>query len=265
MLTFRTRKYFASIYLLWGKMTYTLVVDNAFLIAENEHLKAEVARRAAAEAALRAEHSHLRSVLAIHEKERQLVAYDIHDGFVQPAIAASMGLQAALAACPREPETARQHVVSALQLLQRSLSQVRSLVAGLRPAVLTEAGLVAAIEQLVQDAQSSSQAFIEWSGQVAFDRLSPALEASIYRIVQEGLTNAVRHSDSKRRSRLACGRWMTQSIFGSRTGAAVSIRLGLWQVATAWREYENAHGFSAAPPELIVLPARARVSKSIYP
>ncbi len=145
-----------------------------------------------------AEHSHLRSVLAIHEKERQLVAYDIHDGFVQPAIAASMGLQAALAACPREPETARQHVVSALQLLQRSLSQVRSLVAGLRPAVLTEAGLVAAIEQLVQDAQSSSQAFIEWSGQVAFDRLSPALEASIYRIVQEGLTNAVRHSDSKR-------------------------------------------------------------------
>ena len=89
-------------------------------------------------------------MLEIYEKDRQLVAYDIHDGFVQTAAAASMGMQAALAAYPSAIRTWPEQVASALQLLQQSLAQVRSLVRGLRPAELEEAGLVAAIGQLVR-------------------------------------------------------------------------------------------------------------------
>jgi signal transduction histidine kinase len=168
------------------------------LVAANERLKTEVARRAEAETALREEHRHLSNVLAIYEKDRQLVAYDIHDGFVQTATGASMGMQAALAAYPTDPDRAQENVASALRLLQQSLAQVRSLVHGLRPAELEEAGLVAAIGQLVRDTENNSQVGVEWSPKVAFERLSPVLEMSIFRIVQEALTNAVRHSKSSR-------------------------------------------------------------------
>ena len=189
------------------------------LIAANERLKEEVARRAEAEGALREEQRHLSSVLAIYEKDRQLVAYDIHDGFVQTAAAASMGMQAALAAYPSDPDRALEQVASALQLLQQSLAQVRSLVRGLRPAELEEAGLVAAIGQLVRDTESSSRVRVQWSPQVSFERLSPALEMSIFRIVQEALTNAVRHSKSER-----------VAVAMQQSGGTIQLRIEDWGI-----------------------------------
>jgi signal transduction histidine kinase len=168
------------------------------LVAANEQLRQEITRRAEVEAALHEEHRHLSSVLSIYEADRQLIAYDMHDGFVQTATAAQMGLQSALAAYARDPDRALEHVVGALQNLQQSLSQVRRLIRGLRPVVLEESGLIAAIEQLVHDTETNSDVHIDWSSQVAFDRLSPALETSIFRIIQEALTNAIRHGKSER-------------------------------------------------------------------
>ena len=83
------------------------------MVRANEQLKMEVARRAEAEAALREEHSHLSGVLAIYERDRNLVAYEIHDGFVQPAAAAQMELQAAIAAYNRDPDRALENVLRA--------------------------------------------------------------------------------------------------------------------------------------------------------
>ena len=159
----------------------------------NARLKAEAARRTEAETALREEHLQLPRVLEVYEQERHLVAYDIHDGFVQSATAAHMGLQAALAAYTSDPDRALENIVRSLHQLQQSLTQVRSLMRGLRPVVLEESGLPAAVEQLVHDTEANAEIHIDWSSCVAFDRLSPALETSIFRIIQEGLTNAVRH------------------------------------------------------------------------
>ena len=50
----------------------------------------------------------------------------------------------------------------------------------------------------MRDTEANAEVQIEWRPCVAFDRLSPSLEMSIYRIIQEGLTNAVRHSKSDR-------------------------------------------------------------------
>ncbi len=180
------------------RLQLEVIRQNSDLLAANEQLKLEVARRAEVEAALREEHRHLSRVLAIYEKDRQLVAYDIHDGFVQTAAAAQMRLQAALAAYANDPNNALEHVASAVQQLQQSLAQARSLIRGLRPVVLEESGLMAAIEQLVHDTRANSEIQVDWSSCVNFHRLSPTLEMSIFRIIQEGLTNAVRHSQSKR-------------------------------------------------------------------
>ncbi len=138
------------------------------------------------------------TALEICQRDQQLLAYDIHDGFVQPATAAIMNLQAGLAAHKTDAEKASEDVVRGLQFLQESMSQVRWLISGLRPVVLEELGLVAAVEKLVRDTESRTEIRIDWTHQVQFDRLAPTLEMAIFRIIQEALRNAVQHSQSDR-------------------------------------------------------------------
>jgi signal transduction histidine kinase len=164
----------------------------------HEKLQAEFAQRAKTEQALRNEQLRLLQVLEMNEREQKLLAYEIHDGFVQPATAALMNLQASLSVYTSDPEKALENVVRGLQWLQESISQVRWLISGLRPVVLEEHGLVAAIDQLVHDTENRSEIPIAWSHEVAFERLAPTLEMSIFRIIQEALRNALRHSQAKR-------------------------------------------------------------------
>jgi signal transduction histidine kinase len=180
------------------RLELEILRQNSDLFAANQQLTKEVAKRNEVEAALQEEHRHLRSVLEIYEQDRRLVAYDMHDGFAQPAAAAQMGLQAAIGAYKRDPDKALELVVRSLHQLQQSLAQVRSLMRGLRPVVLEESGLAAAVAQLVEDAKADIEVDIEWSSCVTFDRVSPVLEMSIFRIIQEGLTNALHHSKSNR-------------------------------------------------------------------
>ena len=67
---------------------------------------------------------------------------------------------------------------------------------GLRPMELDEVGLVATIENLVHEASTDKAVKIECSIQVQFQRLAPPLETTIFRIIQESLANACRHSHS---------------------------------------------------------------------
>ncbi len=170
----------------------------ADLVSAHEKLQAEFAQRANAEEALRDEHLHLRKVLEMNECDQRLLAYEIHDGFVQPATAALMNLQASVSAYKSDPQKALENVVRGLQLLQESISQVRWLISGLRPVVLEDQGLVAAVDKLVRDTENRTEIPIAWSHQVRFHRLVPALEMSLFRIIQEALRNAVRHSGTDR-------------------------------------------------------------------
>ena len=137
-------------------------------------------------------------VLEMCERDQQLLAYEIHDGFVQPATAALMNLQASLSAYATDPDRALENIVRGVQLLQESLSQVRCLIGGLRPVVLEDQGLVAAVEKLVCDTKNRTEIQIDWSHQVEFERLTPAVEMSLFRIIQEALRNALRHSHTDR-------------------------------------------------------------------
>jgi signal transduction histidine kinase len=138
----------------------------------------------------------LRDWLELSERERQLVAFEIHDGFVQQATAALMQLQAFRELHRQKSEEAWKAFDSAMGSLEESLREARRLMAGLRPPVLEEAGVVAAIDDLVRDANQREEAEILFSQAVQFDRLSPVLETTIFRIAQESLTNACRHSQS---------------------------------------------------------------------
>ncbi len=151
--------------------------------------------RKQAERAIREEREHLRRLLEMHERDRQLAAYEIHDGFVQPLVGARMLLDTPVDVLePPQQERHRQGI----ELLQRSIAEARRLISGQRPLILDEGGLLAAIEHLVCERETAQGPSIEFSHDVHFDRLARPLETALFRVVQEGLANALRHSQSER-------------------------------------------------------------------
>jgi PAS domain S-box-containing protein len=124
----------------------------------------------------------LRRLLAIQERERQLVSYEIHDGLAQYIAGALMHLQACQHACP--PAAAREFDASRL-------------IGGLRPPALDELGLVAAVESLVAEARTEI-AEVSFTHSMPGDRLPPQLETNVFRIVQEGISNARKHARARR-------------------------------------------------------------------
>ena len=146
--------------------------------------------------ALRREHQVLRHLLASQDRERQLVAYEIHDGLAQHLAAAIMQFETIHQAAPTITEQVSHNCQAGLDMLRRTLAEARRLISGLRPPILDESGIVAAIGHLAHDLATRGGPLVEVHSQVRFNRLDPVLENSVYRIAQESLTNAHRHSGS---------------------------------------------------------------------
>ena len=151
--------------------------------------------RKQAEEALKAERQQLVHLLQVQEYERKLIVYEIHDGLVQYATGATMHLGGYLN--DRENQPASPQLDLVMMLLQRTIQEGRRLINGLRPPILDEEGVVAAIEHLIQDTITGGPE-ITFEHAAGLERLAPELESAIFRIVQESLTNAQKHSRSPR-------------------------------------------------------------------
>jgi signal transduction histidine kinase len=140
----------------------------------------------------------LRHLLESSDHERQLLAYEIHDGLAQQLAAAIMQLQSCEHLGEVLPPKVRTAFEAALEMLRQAHAEARRLISGVRPPVLDESGLIAAIVHLVQDRRTRGGPRVEFYSDVAFNRLSPLLENTLYRIAQEALSNACKHSQSER-------------------------------------------------------------------
>lgn len=141
--------------------------------------------------ALHRERQVLRQMLEIQERERQLVAYEIHDGLAQFLAGAMMHLQALEhAAGPAGPG---RELHESLRLLRAAVDESRRLISGLRPPTLDELGIIEAVESLIADARTDVPQ-VTFKHDLPAGRLTPQLETTIFRIVQESLSNARRHA-----------------------------------------------------------------------
>jgi len=176
---------------------YSPLRDRAGQIVGVAGVAIDVTQREQARKELLAGQRVMRTMLRSHERDRQLIAYEIHDGLVQHVTGAQMRLETILGAEQAREGQNRRELEEVLGLVRKAIAEARDLIRGLRPPILDEWGVVAAINYLIED-QPADGPSIEFAHQMPLVRLEPLLEGTIYRIVQEAITNVKRHSKSQR-------------------------------------------------------------------
>ena len=124
------------------------------------------------------------------DEARRRLERNLHDGAQQRLVSLSLALRLAQSKLATDPEAADKVLGAAREELTLALDELRELARGIHPAILTDRGLVAALEALA----SRSPVPVEVDG--APDGLSPAVEAAAYYVVAEALANVVKYADA---------------------------------------------------------------------
>ena len=145
----------------------------------------------AADVSARVQRDALRRVVQAQELERRRFSRELHDETGQALTSILLGLRA-LEQAPDEQGFAdlRQRVVETLQ-------DVRRLAVELRPKALDDFGLVPAVERLTETLRNGDLR-VDLEAQLGRDRLPTEVETTLYRIVQEALTNVAKHAQATR-------------------------------------------------------------------
>ena len=122
---------------------------------------------------------------------------DLHDGAAQYVSAALLRRQA-IESQHKIPAEAIPHLRMAGALLDVALRDIRDIIAGRSPACSMQLGIIPSVKRLVHDLAGTSGIEIDFVEASAMSKLSTQLETAVYRILQECLNNAIRHSGSDR-------------------------------------------------------------------
>jgi signal transduction histidine kinase len=127
---------------------------------------------------------------------RRRIERDLHDGAQQRLVAAALELTILDQRLQRDPAGARVVLARAREQLECGLGELRDLARGIHPAVLTDRGLEAALDALVQRAPVPVDLHT-----AAPERLDAAIEAAAYFLVSEALTNVAKYAQADHRHR----------------------------------------------------------------
>lgn len=137
----------------------------------------------------------LRSLIEVQENEKQFLCHEFHDGLIQYAIGSKMILEGIRA---RDlPEASVAAIDSVINCLTKGIEEGRRVIRGIRPAALDDLGLHAAINDLASDLQESGIT-VSLTMTPDIDTIPEPLQTTVYRVVQESLNNARKHSGSER-------------------------------------------------------------------
>ncbi len=140
----------------------------------------------------------LAQVTAAQEEERQRIARELHDG-VGPALASlNIRLRTARKLIERDRDAAAGEIEELAELAQSNIQDIRRLIYDLRPAALDQLGLVPAVREYVARYQKEHDVRVTLSLPAGSGRLPAPLETTLFRIVQEALTNVAKHAQARR-------------------------------------------------------------------
>ncbi len=194
-----------------GGLVIALREQGSFRDPDRQALSAfasSVSQRLAAERSVEIER--LRYGMEARERERARWAREIHDESIQGI--GALRLQLANARDLHDKQALSEAVDTVLEGLGTEIDGLRHLITELRPAALDDLGLAAALEALARRAQAIDGLEVKTEIQLGGDapgapqsigengtrRLDPELESTIYRVIQEALTNVSRHAQASR-------------------------------------------------------------------
>jgi PAS domain S-box-containing protein len=132
-------------------------------------------------------------LLVAQEEERRRVAYELHDGLAQVAAGAHQHLQTFASFSRPRAERTRRELQHALDLTQRVVREARQVIAGLRPTVLDDFGLVSALRVEIEALRNDGWE-ITYEESLGQQRLPPVIETALFRVAQETLNNIRKHA-----------------------------------------------------------------------
>ena len=137
----------------------------------------------------------LRRVVDAQELERRRLARELHDETGQALTSILLGLKS-LEETLQTGES-QEAMARLRELVVATLQDVRRLAVELRPSALDDFGLVAALERLTSSFAEQTGIAVDFGAALGSDRLPGELETALYRIVQESLTNVVKHARAR--------------------------------------------------------------------
>jgi PAS domain S-box-containing protein len=143
-------------------------------------------------------------LLGAQEEERRRVAYEVHDGLAQVAVAAHQNLQAFARRHAPDTERGQRELEQILEQVRATVSDARRIIANLRPTALDDLGLAAALSLEVEHLREDGYQ-VHYEENLRDQRLPDSLEIALFRIAQEALTNMRKHAQT-RRVRIRLGR-----------------------------------------------------------
>jgi signal transduction histidine kinase len=180
---------------LWGVMTadstleQPLPDDSEARLASFTELVATAIANAESRAAIAASRAR---IAAAADESRRRIERDLHDGAQQRLVHAVIVLKLALRALKNGDADAGELVAEALRHAEQANSELRELAHGILPAALTRGGLREGVEALV------SRVPLPVSVDVSAERLPADVEATVYFVISESLTNVVKHARADR-------------------------------------------------------------------
>jgi two-component system sensor kinase len=158
----------------------------------------DITERQKAAAAIEASHRELRELYGImnevREAERVRIARELHDELAQWLTALKMDVSWVAARVPRDMTRLMEKTDRMKQVVDMTVAAVRRIAADLRPVMIDDLGLIAAIENLLHEFSERSGTQVSLDAQTGAFEFRDPLATAIYRMVQEALTNVARHA-----------------------------------------------------------------------
>ena len=167
------------------------LANQAALALENAKLYQEKVEYSKSMAAL------TRRLTVIQEEERRRITRDLHDGVGQALTGLRLNLDLLSRQIPITEQSAADRVSMMKQVIDETLGTIREIAFDLRPPILDDLGLISALRVYIDRFAERTKIVSSLKCLEDLKRFDPKVEATLYRVVQEALTNVAKHSGAR--------------------------------------------------------------------
>ena len=195
---FHNKKKNSELY--WELASISPIKDKNGMVSHYLAVKEDITRRKVVETKLKTSKQELRDLYnrlqAVREEERTSISREIHDELGQMLTALKIDVSWLIKKLSNKERTVQDRANAMSSLLDTTIKSVQSISTHLRPAVLDMLGLSEAIEWQVQEFQKRTGTKCNVTSSVPDLNLDPELSTTVFRILQEALTNVARHAEA---------------------------------------------------------------------